>query len=513
MMRRKPFGSMALPFAPGGGTVAPRRALAVVVGLLVLLLLLGRLWWLPAHAPLDVNEGWNAMQAMRAFGPGSLYPPPDALTANNYPPLSFFLVGGVGRLTGDNVVAGRLVSLLAEALAAAAVLVAAGRLARGRVWGWLGLGIFAGFAVTLLRPYAVMNDPQWIAEAAMLWAFVLLLPASPDRRLRRGAVAFSALLVVAGLLTKHNAVVLPAVMFLWLWRTERAALLRWCLTGLGLAVLAGGAMLLLWGTAPFVGILGAARSYSLSRMVLKGGPTLLALLPGLLACAPLWRRRRDPAGFVSILLLLFSVPVALIQRSGDGVDVNAAFEAVIALAVALPVACATRPEGAGRRVLLAVLPVLCLLPFAMRDNLGELSGRDAAVRRWADLVARVAAATGPVACDDQVVCYWAGRDAGLDVFLLKQRLLKGPDPALEAALAARRFAIIELRTDDTSWHADLLRPLILRYYVPAYAAGGVALLVPAGAAAGPTPACGPARASPGGPPADACVAGSTPDHP
>ena len=39
------------------------------------------------------NEGWNAFQAMRALGAGPLYPPPGGLTGNNYPPLSFYIVG------------------------------------------------------------------------------------------------------------------------------------------------------------------------------------------------------------------------------------------------------------------------------------------------------------------------------------------------------------------------------------------------------------------------------------
>src|SRR5215472_15267788 len=69
------------------------------------------------HVPLDPNEGWNAYRAAAAMSGAPLYPPADALFFNNYPPLSFYLVGAFGRLVGDNIVAGRIVSLASFASA------------------------------------------------------------------------------------------------------------------------------------------------------------------------------------------------------------------------------------------------------------------------------------------------------------------------------------------------------------------------------------------------------------
>ena len=71
----------------GGEEPTPSLPTGLQVGwVIIILLVLGRLWWLPAHAPLNVNEGWNAGQTMRALGGQPLYPAPDALIANNYPP-------------------------------------------------------------------------------------------------------------------------------------------------------------------------------------------------------------------------------------------------------------------------------------------------------------------------------------------------------------------------------------------------------------------------------------------
>jgi uncharacterized membrane protein len=50
-----------------------------------------------------------------------LYPSHDKLITNNYPPLSFYIVGALGWLIGDMVLAGRLLSLGAVAVTAVAV--------------------------------------------------------------------------------------------------------------------------------------------------------------------------------------------------------------------------------------------------------------------------------------------------------------------------------------------------------------------------------------------------------
>src|SRR6185295_16458982 len=82
-------------------------ALACLFGLLHVLTVLG------LHVPFDPNEGWNAYFAQMAMRSGSPYPPDGGFLVNNYPPLSFYLVGAIGKLLGDNIVAGRIVSLLA----------------------------------------------------------------------------------------------------------------------------------------------------------------------------------------------------------------------------------------------------------------------------------------------------------------------------------------------------------------------------------------------------------------
>src|SRR5947209_10161883 len=86
---------------------------AMLIMTLALLPLLARnILAIPVLAPLDPNEGWNAAHALAAMAGGTLYPSPQSLMVNNYPPLSFYIVGALARLTGDAVIAGRILSLI-----------------------------------------------------------------------------------------------------------------------------------------------------------------------------------------------------------------------------------------------------------------------------------------------------------------------------------------------------------------------------------------------------------------
>src|SRR5262249_18154478 len=70
---------------------------------------------------IENNEGWNAYFADAAMGKMPLYPSADQLITNNYPPLSYYIVGLAGRLVGDPVLAGRLLSLVGVVVIATAI--------------------------------------------------------------------------------------------------------------------------------------------------------------------------------------------------------------------------------------------------------------------------------------------------------------------------------------------------------------------------------------------------------
>src|SRR5215471_13869511 len=82
---------------------------------------------------IENNEGWNAYFADAAMGKMPLYPSAAQLITNNYPPLSFYIVGLAGRLLRDPVLAGRLLSLVATGAAAAAIALSVRRLGGTKV--------------------------------------------------------------------------------------------------------------------------------------------------------------------------------------------------------------------------------------------------------------------------------------------------------------------------------------------------------------------------------------------
>jgi hypothetical protein len=91
--------------------VHAERWLRLAVAIFLIMAVLYGAWivwrmFLPLE--LEDNEPWNGWQAQAAMGARALYPAKDALIVNNYPPLSFYLVGGLSRvLSVSPIFAGR----------------------------------------------------------------------------------------------------------------------------------------------------------------------------------------------------------------------------------------------------------------------------------------------------------------------------------------------------------------------------------------------------------------------
>ncbi len=200
-------------------------ALVCIVGLWRVLATIG------LHVPLDPNEGWNAYLAAAAMA-GHAYPDQHGYIVNNYPPLSFYVVGVLARLVGDNIIAGRMISLVAF------VCVTAGVFQAARIIGCRA--IHAALASLLLMAwllvgsdYVGMNDPQMLGHALEIAALLLVLKKSLND------IAAAVLFAVA-VFVKHNLVAMPLAVGLWLpledqWCARAASsvpALRLCFSGL-----------------------------------------------------------------------------------------------------------------------------------------------------------------------------------------------------------------------------------------------------------------------------------------
>jgi hypothetical protein len=434
---------------------------------LLFCLLIGPVSAIGRRIPLNYNEGWNAYFALRAVTPGAgpLYPPHGALVFNNYPPLSFYLVGALGRfLFGDMILAGRVVAL-AALLACGPLLALAVRRLGGSWRAAAAAGLLLPlFACTFFRDYVAMDDPQWLAHALMLGGFAVLLrkhpPAAHD-------VVAAAMLMLAGGLVKHNLVALPLALTLWLALYHRRAALPWLATAtLGLAGAAGLA-LAAYGPVAFGDVFGHARVLQPSGM-LKGAGRLLPLLPMAALAVLLLHRLRQPAVRLATLFATIACATGILQRAGAGVAINAQFETLVATCLAAGLALDRAGARRGAALAVMALPILVVLPKRLNNAWADLAQAPARAAAWQPMIARIAAAPGPAACETLALCYWAGKPFTLDLFNLTQSVLaRGANPRFQQMARQRAFDVVEV-TPGSPVH---LRPdPILREITPGYAA-------------------------------------------
>src|SRR5260370_9273021 len=89
------------------------RAQIALLAVLAVYFMVWPVWRVGFPIEIAQNEGWNAYHADAAMGAAPLYPPTDTLIINNYPPLSFYVVGGLAQVFGDALYVGRALSLMA----------------------------------------------------------------------------------------------------------------------------------------------------------------------------------------------------------------------------------------------------------------------------------------------------------------------------------------------------------------------------------------------------------------
>ena len=421
---------------------ASHRALTAVVAATALLCALG-LWRAVAAAglavPLDPNEGWNAYHAWAATHGGPLYPGPHSYMINNYPPLSFYVVGALGSVLGDNIVAGRIVSLLSLGSVAAGLFAAARRMGCTPTTALFApLFLIADLIVT--SDYVGMDDPQMLAHAVAMAGFLLLL---------RERLIWAALLFVTAAFVKHNVVAMPIAATAWLVLHDRRAALRFAATGLA-ALLAGLALFnLIYGSGLLAHLI-TARNYSLSMLGGLLAAWLAASAVPLAAVGALAMvRRRDRFVQLAALYLAVATAIGVAFLGGAGIDVNVLFDADIALALGLALTLDRLAQG-WRGPVVALACVLPLLPILWANEEARDPGywfhplRQERVEARAD-IALLEARKGPAMCEMLSFCYWAHKPAEVDMFNIGQAFDTGArsDRRLAAAVKARRFAVLQ----------------------------------------------------------------------
>src|SRR5262249_38406250 len=100
----------ARSYPPAG--LAKAHAAAWIFGVLAAIFLAWPIWRAGFPYEIGRNEPWNAWFIAALLHGTPLYPPRGELLVINYPPLSFYITAAVARLTGDTIIAGRILALL-----------------------------------------------------------------------------------------------------------------------------------------------------------------------------------------------------------------------------------------------------------------------------------------------------------------------------------------------------------------------------------------------------------------
>ena len=411
--------------------------------------------------PLDPNEGWNAFFSRIALAGGDLYPAGASLITNNYPPLSFYVVGIGGLLTGDNIIAGRIIALVSLLVVSANLYYWLRAAGAGLQFALLGAAVFLAFAVTYGQEYVAIDDPQWLAHAIMTTGLVVLWRGKASTR----AIIGASILMVAAGLTKHLLVPVPIAVTVWLLGRSKSAVSTWIISS-GIVLAVSGALLWLAYGAAFFDSVRTARLFSLHQSVHATSAALRCFAPlvglSLLLCVA---ERSERALFLAAYMLT-AAAIGALAAGGAGVDVNAFFDLLIATSLGAALAIDALWSGslckrifaADSRLALQLGPIavvllgLCTgayattkLPRAL-TNVGNL---DSLEQRSLNYISQIKIqGRGRAVCEMVGLCYWADTPFTLDLFIYGQKLATGALPlaSCNAVLQAARIPLIQLQS-------------------------------------------------------------------
>lgn len=468
-------------------------SLAAFVAVAMLLAPLSRM---VASGSVNYNEGWNAYHQQSASQGKPLYGDAPKLSTNNYPPISFHLIGRMSHLTGDVNQTGRWIAFVSLGIVATLC----GMIVHCFTSS-APLAIFTAFnAVVWIAFYLAdrigMNDPQLLG---MVFSFagLYLYIRSEERPVW---LLLSGILFSISLFTKHNLLALPAAVGLRLvLRKSWNHLVIW-----GVTVAGGSALLLVltqyYDGPYFIAHLIAPRSMKgwLTRVTEYATTFQLPLM-----IAVVWALHK---GVVSMrhtlaLCLFLANGVALAFAGGIGVDKNIFFDSMFSLVIIGALVFADLAPYVVRMqqrcVLLGALllapsaGVVIGIPMILRTEWSNWKLNVVRERaKESDFIAGVLRShAGPALCEDLLLCFNAGKPLIYDPFFVFNLLKVGrlQETELVSLVQNQRFRSIQLNLDRNE---EGLRPgergifsapfidAVLRNYRTEVRAGDFVVLVP-----------------------------------
>jgi hypothetical protein len=407
---------------------------------------------------IDRNEAWNAWHSESL---ANLYPPDGELVPNNYPPLYPIILNAISSVGTEPLYAGRILSLLAALILSLLVFRSAHLLGAPRFAAGVGAIWFLATLAVAFTGYVGMNDPHLLALAVMCGGFVWVIAKEQRRQAVEPAIFVMA---IAGFI-KHSIFAIPASALVWLALDSLPRAAR--ATAFGMAVCATGLLIcrLAYGRE-FIEQLMFPRQITITN-IYNALDYLRPLLAGIfVATCWLFLRRHTRLARKMAILLALTFANGFIQSFGAGVDVNAYFEFLFALAIGVGIAFGEAQNVSTilsinrNKIELALTSLLLIsLVVQLRGDPYHLLLSNSFRSELADNVdtvrsevERIRAIRGKISCSVMLICYWAGKPFVWDPFAVQQLVATGKWSQQEYERRVHESGIrFEAIDDRTEW--------------------------------------------------------------
>ena len=439
---------------------------------LVVLQLVGSVGLASLHVPFDHSEGWNAYNAAAAISGRGLYPDKSSLWFNNYPPLSFYIVGELGGWIGDYIVAGRYIAL-ASTIAAAGFIACTARAMRCNAFEAFIAALFFLASPWVSSKFAGIDDPQMLGHAFACAGFAI----TARRPKSIVSLVLGALLLTLAEFVKPLFVVQPLALTIWLGLYERTSVAIFVAAGLyfaGLGLVATDAGI----SVDLLGHLLSARAYSISRMFSHPGQWLITGFLPLAMTLSHFRFEKDRFAVLCGLYAIVAVVSSLFFCGGEGVGGNPTIDLSIAVSLGAAVFVnryRTRGDIVSEtaRAHRFIMAICILLGGALAASASV--GWDSGATGFARLRERSVASAdvtwlqvrqGSALCETPSLCYWAGKRAEVDVWGLSQAIKTHAqsEGALVRLLEDGYFGSMQLERRSSLLLSSTARATLERYY-------------------------------------------------
>lgn len=447
------------------------RMVIMILSSVIIVLLLPTFIRMPFYTADSYDEGWNAAHAERAMRWDNLYEYGDKLITNNYPPISFYFIGLLGKGFGDNVFAGRFVTLVAFIVTALNLAFAVFLMCRDRY-----ISIFSGLLFVALMGATngidlIEGNPRFMAHAVMTGAMVVFLRGWE----RRKNLYFVPILFGLSGFIKHNLIAFPVAVTIFIFLEDRKLFIRWfsyCAVTFALFM---GTAFVLYGSAFITSVLFHARPYSIHKLRLDASRMLtefqLPIAVWFVSAATLFRHK-----FVRLMAVyvVCSIVSGILFSGGVGVQGGVFFDLVIALVAGNGVALGIWSREWDGQIIARnctrfLLPLVLLL--GALAHVPMKAGRPD--KLWHSLKADsesnlssieyLNSIDGPALCVRIVLCYWAKKEFEFDPSNWGKAVRVGrkDENELITKLQDGYFSVIQVNRDGNKISGERLFPEIV----------------------------------------------------